>query len=100
MAIKDDSLERTHYRNESKRPAISEPKQILNVTSRLLSGILCKHYTHLFKKKINQNKVMFGLTQYSKQKIFVLVPKKLVSWNHSYNKYALDISKSIQKVQI
>ena len=32
---------------------------------------------------------MSGLTQYSKHKIFVLVPKKLVSWNHSYNKYAL-----------
>ena len=88
------NLERTHYRNESKRPAISEPKQILNVTSRLLSGILCKQYTYLFKKKINENKVMSGLTQYSKYKIFDLVPKKLVSWNHSYNKYALIEKKS------
>ena len=34
-------LERTYYRNDSKRPAISESKQILYVTSRLLSGILC-----------------------------------------------------------
>ena len=34
-----------YYRNYSKRPVISEPKQILDVTSRLLSGILCKQYT-------------------------------------------------------
>ena len=34
-------LERTDYRNDSKRPAIPEPKQILNLTSRLLSAILC-----------------------------------------------------------
>ena len=32
-------LERTYYKNDSKRPAILDPKQILNVTSRLLSGI-------------------------------------------------------------
>ena len=44
-------LERTYYRNDSKRPAVSEPKQILDVTSRLLSGILCKHYIYLFTKK-------------------------------------------------
>ena len=44
-------LERTNYRNDSKRPAISEPKQILNLTSRLLSAILCKQYTYLFTKK-------------------------------------------------
>ena len=31
-------------------------------------------------QKKNQNKVMFKSTQYSKRKIFVLVPKKLVSW--------------------
>ena len=44
-------LERTYYRNDSKRPVISEPKQILDVTSCLLSGILCKQYTYLFMKK-------------------------------------------------
>ena len=33
-----------------------------------------------FYEKINQNKVMSKSTQYSKRKIFVLVPKKLVSW--------------------
>ena len=32
---------------------------------------------------------MSGATQYSKRKIFVLVPKQLVSWNHSYHKCAL-----------
>ena len=69
-------LERTYYRNDSKRPAISEPKQILDVTSRLLSGILCKQYLYVFFYEIiNQNKVMSGSTQYSKRKIFVLVPK-------------------------
>ena len=40
-----DILEHTYYLNDSKRPAISESKQILYVTSRLLSGILCKQYT-------------------------------------------------------
>ena len=44
-------LERTYYRNDSKRPAISEPKQIVDVTSCLLSGILCKQYAYLFTKK-------------------------------------------------
>ena len=44
-------LERTYYRNDSKRPAISEPKQILDVTSHLLSGILCKQYPYLLTKK-------------------------------------------------
>ena len=44
-------LERTNYRNDSKRPAISEPKQILYVTTRILLGILCKQYTYLYKKK-------------------------------------------------
>ena len=43
-------------------------------------------------EKINQNKVMSGSTQYSKRKMFVLVPKLLVSWNHSYHKGALVIS--------
>ena len=43
-------LERTYYRNDSKRPAISEPKQTLDEISRLLSGILCKQYTYLFTK--------------------------------------------------
>ena len=58
------------------RPDILEPKQILDVTSRLLSGILCKQYMYIFVyEKINQNKVMSGLTQYSKRKIFVFVPK-------------------------
>ena len=33
---------------------------------------------------------MSGFTQYSKCKIFVLVPKQLVSWNHSYHKRALN----------
>ena len=65
-------LERTYYRKESKRPAISEPKQILDV-------VVCRAYyakIHVFVyEKINQNKVMSGLTQYSKHKIFVLVPK-------------------------
>ena len=32
-------------------------------------------------EKINQNKIMSGSTQYSKRKIFVLVPKKLVTLN-------------------
>ena len=32
-------LERTYYRNDSKRPAILNSKQILDVTSRLLTGI-------------------------------------------------------------
>ena len=31
-------------------------------------------------EKINQNKIMSGSTQYSKRKIFALVPKQLVSW--------------------
>ena len=44
-------LERTYYRNDSKRPAISEPKQILDVTSHLLSGILCKQYTYSLTEK-------------------------------------------------
>ena len=33
------ALERTYYRNDSKRPAILDPKQILDVTSPLLLGI-------------------------------------------------------------
>ena len=41
-------LKRTY---DSKRSAISEPKQILDVMSCLLSGILCKQYTYLFTKK-------------------------------------------------
>ena len=66
-------LKRAYYRNDPrvKRPAFSEPKKTLDVTSRLLSGILCV----FVYEKINQNKVMSGSTQYSKRKIFVLVPK-------------------------
>ena len=33
---------------------------------------------------------MFGSSQYSKDQILVLVPKYLVSWNHSYHKCALE----------
>ena len=50
------SLERTYYRNDSKRPAILDQKQILDVTSRILSGILSKQYTHFFmKNKLKQS---------------------------------------------
>ena len=44
-------LKRTYDKNDSKRPAFSEPKQTLDVASCLLSGILCKQYTYLFTKK-------------------------------------------------
>ena len=74
MILEVKTPKRTYDRNDSKRPAFGEPKQILDVTSRLLSGILGKQYTYLLTKK-NQNKVMSGSTQNSKRKIFVLVPK-------------------------
>ena len=45
-------------------------------------------YVYIYEK-INKNKVMCGLTQYSKRKIFVLGLKFLVSWKYSHNKYAL-----------
>ena len=64
MVRRNDS----NRKNDSKRPAISEPKQILDVTSH--SNNICIVY-----KKINQSKVMSGLTQYAERKIFVLVPK-------------------------
>ena len=47
-------LEHSNDRNDCKRPDISEPKQILDVTSRLLSAII---YVFAYEK-INQNKVM------------------------------------------
>ena len=53
-------LKRTYDRNESKRPAFLEPKQTLDVTSYLLSGILCQQYTFFVYEKINQNKVISG----------------------------------------
>ena len=43
-------------------------------------------------EKINQNKVMSGLTQYSKRKIFVLVSEIAGLLDNSYNNCALGLS--------
>ena len=42
--------------------------------SSFFGHIMQTKYVFVYEK-INQNKVMSGLTQYSKRKIFVLVPK-------------------------
>ena len=44
-------LERTYYRNDSKRPTISVPKQILVVTSRFFFGhIMQTMYVFVYEK--------------------------------------------------
>ena len=63
----------TYDRNDSQRPGISEPKQILDVIS-FVWHIMQTIYIFAYEV-INQNKVMSGSTQHSKHKIFVLVPK-------------------------
>ena len=47
--------------------------------SSFVGYIMKTKYVFVYEK-INPNKFMCGSTQYSKRKIFVLVPKKLVSW--------------------
>ena len=45
-------LKRTYDRNDSKRPAISQPKQILDVTSRLFWAYYANNiYAYLCTKK-------------------------------------------------
>ena len=64
---------------------------MFDVTSRLLMTTI---YVFVYEK-VNQNNFIFGSSQYSKHKIFVLVLEQLVSWNHSYHKCAQEKLKTM-----
>ena len=54
---------------------------------------------HIFLRKINQNRVLSGSTQYSKREIFALSPKQMVPLKYLNNKHALRmIQKDLKKV--
>ena len=72
-------LKRTYYRN-FKENSFFGTKTNLGCNDSSFFGHIMKTIYVFVYEKINQNRVMSGSTQYSKRKIFVMVPKKLVSW--------------------